>query len=71
MDRATLAPFMENTVPVRQFADRIKSELAQSTTAWWTIAKIFGEADKQYGFSSKPMRELIQETNISASSPYS
>lgn len=57
----------QNTVEIREFADRIKSELEASTSAWWKIAGILGEADAQYGFASKQMKALIADINFSAS----
>ena len=56
-----------NTVSVQEFADRIKSELKASTSAWWQIARILGDAETQYSFASREMKELIAEVGFSAS----
>lgn len=56
-----------NTASVREFADRIRTELKSSTAAWWQVADILKEAEAQYTFASKEMKELIADVGFSVS----
>lgn len=57
----------DNSIPVKEFVEKIKTQLTASSAVWWRVALLLGEAEAQYGFSSKKMKELISEINFSAS----
>lgn len=67
MTFATLPVRIDNEIEIDQFVADIKSELANSTSAWKRIAEIFAAAQEQFGRKSKAMTELAQKTEFSTS----
>lgn len=57
----------DNEIEIDQFVADIKSELANSTSAWKRIAEIFAAAQEQFGRKSKAMSELAKKTEFSTS----
>jgi hypothetical protein len=57
----------DNEIEIDQFVADIKTELANSTSAWKRVADIFAAAQEQFGRKSKAMSELAKKTEFSTS----
>ena len=66
MNTATMIQTNEQTA-VAEYADRIKKQLAASTTAWRMIADILAAASEEFGMDSDMMRSLLKQTKFSMS----
>src|SRR6056297_1943227 len=66
MNTATTMKTNEQTA-VTEYADRIKKQLAASTTAWRAVADILAAASEEFGMNSDLMRSLLKQTKFSAS----
>ena len=56
-----------NQINVENLILQIKSELSVQTGSWRKIATLLRQADAEYGFGSKEMSQILQQTDISIS----
>lgn len=54
-------------ISVRDYAARIKAEIATAATAWKEVARLFSEAANEFGLKSDAMRSLLKQTLFSES----
>lgn len=66
MNKVNMIQTNEQTA-VTEYADRIKMQLAASTTAWRAVADILAAASEEFGMNSDLMRSLLKQTKFSIS----
>lgn len=52
---------------VRDYADRIKAQIATASTAWKEVARLFAQAANEFCLKSDEMKSLLKQTNFSES----
>lgn len=63
-----LTPIATNeSIAIRNYAERIKAQIAAATTAWKEVARLFAQAANEFGLKSDEMKSLLKQTNFSES----